>query len=225
MNTLPESPGLTRSPINKPKLRPILFSTPMIQAILEGRKTQTRRVMKPQPKQLLDFEKAKCPYGEVGDILWVREAFKQVGHYSRDYLFHQYKADGQTDDLNYPEFLEQLLDGNPWKPSIHMPFKACRLFLRVMDKRVHLINTISDEESEAEGVEKVQLNTRHAKGTLYRDYSQNEWDRQSGFLTPTGSFIRLWNSINGNRPGYAWKDNPWVWAITFEVIDRSEVGI
>ena len=125
------------------KLRPILFSTAMVQAILEGRKTQTRRVLKPQPGDhpnddgYMSTVLERCPYGQPGDILWVRETWAPaLGDIC-------YKADYSEATLNDPE------NQGLWKPSIHMPFAAARIFLRVKSVRVEPLQAISYDDAES----------------------------------------------------------------------------
>ena len=122
------------------KERPIIFSTPMVKAILDGRKTQTRRVIKDQPplsmRDMFKPKNLKCPYGQVGDRLWVRETFKPyncMGGFA-------YKADGD------------LSTGFPWKPSIHMPRGASRITLEITESRAERLQDISEEDAKAEGV-------------------------------------------------------------------------
>lgn len=112
--------------------KPILFSSPLVQAILRGEKTQTRRVINPQRRQLIEF--GKCPYRCT--FLWVREAFAKAG-------------DGYTYRASY--------DSPPadirWTPSIHMPAKASRLRLYVKNARVERLHEITEEDARAEGVQ------------------------------------------------------------------------
>ncbi len=116
-------------------MKPILFSTPMVQAILSGRKTQTRRVI----KRFTDFGITDhCAYGKVGDILWVRETWQKVEHPE---LKYRYRAD----HLNPTSVT--------WKPSIFMPKDACRIFLEVTEIKVERLQDISEEDAIAEGVE------------------------------------------------------------------------
>lgn len=176
--------------------KPILFSTEMVRAILEGRKSQTRRVIKPQPDGEI---KANIPYEfygtkteriftdtkaylapcSVGDILWVRETWAKDDTY-------YYKADGSCGSRC-----------GKWKPSIHMPKEAARIWLEVTDVRVERLQEITEEDARAEGA----LPTREERGyNCCRD-----------------EFITLWDSINSKR-GYGWDTNPWVWVIEFERI-------
>lgn len=172
--------------------KPILFSTPMVQAILDGRKTQTRRVIKPQPLDVVTYadqrvwypEVIKCPY-EVGDILWVRETFTN----SEEYPFIFYKAD--ADDVSIK-----------WKPSIFMPKSACRLFLQVKSVRVERLQDITEEDAIAEG----------AKHGRFYGLGQIGGSIREGFF-------ELWETIN--RKGSVNK-NPWVWVIEFEKIEKPE---
>ena len=151
--------------------KPILFSTPMVQAILSGSKTLTRRVMKPQPlfytgrkyivpddapKKWHDcddiFAAGLCPYGRTGDVLWVRETWcmewVDPDGFTGKYL---YKADGiEVIHVDDPE-------KSPWRPSIHMPREAARIFLKVKSVSVGRLQDISEEDAVAEGVRKIRV--------------------------------------------------------------------
>lgn len=176
------------------KEKPILFSSPMVKAILDGSKTQTRRVIKPQPIWIGDpsvqFKTQdcnpkgiiKCPYGQPGDRLWVREKFSYPTGYS--YVGGiWYWADGQPDKGDWIK---------P-KPSIHMPRWASRITLEVVSVRVERLQDISESDSRAEGVR----------------YSEEE-------IRPyTCAFVDLWDSINA-KLGYGWDVNPWVWVVEFK---------
>jgi hypothetical protein len=129
------------------KERPILFSGPMVRAILEGRKTQTRRIVKPQPLCIASGEwimnGSACKYGKPGDRLWVRETWWAPrddvrGEYKREYIKYAATLDGM---------------GQPtWKPSIHMPRWASRINLEVVSVRVERLQNISEEDARAEGI-------------------------------------------------------------------------
>lgn len=197
----------------KIKERPILFSGPMVRAILEGRKTQTRRACKPylqcydtvscdSKKTDFDFhfrdgigQLIQCPYGKPGDRLWVREAF--VPNYF-DGGRMGYKADWNETAAEYcPE--------PKWKPSIHMPRAASRILLEITDVRVERVQDISEEDARAEGVEQ------------WPDGNYKAYTKQQGKLTHArDSFRTLWESINGPE---SWDANPWVWAFTFKKIN------
>jgi hypothetical protein len=198
------------------KSKPILFSTPMIQAILEGRKTQTRRIVKPQPKQELDFfgwelhpkklqvafgtgnkvdSFHKFPFGQVGDVLWVRETFGTGKESGKTY----YKAN--AGDFN------MLVD--KWKPSIFMPKDAARIWLRITNIKIERLQDITEEDAREEGVFKT-----NAVNEWY--YMENVYNTDS----PLIAFKRLWQSINGDE---SWKSNPFVWVIEFERIEKPSV--
>ena len=197
---------------------PILFSTPMVQAILEGRKTQTRRVVKPQPTNFVDdplhylwpvpciqcnlgLESIKCPYGQPGDVLWVRETFCRL-----DYGAFLYKASFDNTQKG-------------WKPSIHMPKEACRLFLRVKSVRVERLQAISEQDAVAEGVYFYDDREEH-KG--FKNTYEHYVDTEKVCIRPSGSFLTLWEKINGRESVNA---NPWVWVVEFERITKEEAGL
>lgn len=180
-----------------PKIRPILFSTNMVRAILNGHKTQTRRIIKVKRPLYFFVEngipyentessagaEVRCPYGNPDDILWVRETWKPIPiniKLPKEY-FYKYKAD-------HP-YTENLFK---WKPAIHMPKDACRLFLKIVDIRVEKLHNITDIEALSEGV----LNGQNI-------FINNEL---------TEAFKILWKSINGEE---SWESNPWVWVIEF----------
>ena len=139
----------------------------------------------------------RCPYGEVGDRLWVREAWNRIGD---EYV---YRA---TDEDVYPE--------TRWKPSIHMPRVACRILLEITDVRAERLQDISEEDAVAEGVLQVVSNRpsgETVKYNLWNDYRVGKvWCD-----TAKDSFATLWEFINGPK---SWDQNPYVWVIAFEVI-------
>lgn len=172
------------------KLRPILFSTPMVQAILEGRKTQTRRVIKKiRIEQTKEAMLQQCPYGKPGDILWVRETWAQL-----------------SDDPLPTQFLYKATDnptpGTRWKPSIHIPFEAARIFLRIKSVRTERLNVISREDAAAEGVCISDPSKR------FEGYQEHRF--------PEENFKTLWDSVSGR--GGSWNTNPLVWVVEFERI-------
>lgn len=200
-------------------MKPILFSTQMVQAILEGRKTQTRRVLKPQPlvhnevikmpipvdeysKVLKQYVKKgyteiytkgvlqgmiapKCPFGEVGDTIWVRETWQTWA------LGWIYKASYGAD----------LPQNVKWKPSIFMPKEACRIFLKITNIRVERLQDISESDAECEGAKKMPLE-----------------NLGGAFPNHKSGFESLWQSINGKE---SWDSNPYVWVIEFETIKNQ----
>jgi hypothetical protein len=203
-------------PIIKLKEKPILFSTPMVRAILEGRKTQTRRVIKPQPesitpitsegfmtaphlaeKFIFHFENGESKEIELqpkkGDVLWVRETFNYLKLPIMDKTKYWYKAD---ENMERPNF------DNKWRPSIFMPREACRLFLRVKDVRLEHLQDITTSDCLKEGIlENFHKTPAAANIRLKAD------------------FAKLWNSLNAQR-GYSWESNPMVKVIEFERIQN-----
>lgn len=202
------------------KERPILFSTEMVRAILDGRKTQTRRIMKCQPERIpeksemgqpgfwIPFNAAQtmvrneemawaCPYGGKGDHLWVRETFC-------------FKYDWNTDAPAKPEAFYYRADDEPhdtthikWVPSIHMPRRASRITLEITNVKVERLNDISEDDAIEEGIY-----SWHDSGEeLYKHYGKGH-----GVISPKKSFETLWESINGSG---SWEKNPWVWVIEF----------
>lgn len=218
-------------PVHPCKLTPILFSTPMVQAILEGRKTQTRRIIKSKHEsglyavstakyepdcrgyyhnrsvQSLDWDEGSCgdilcPYGEVGDVLWVRETWCKtldVDEFEDGYL---YKAEGST---AFQDSDGDIIDLVKWKPSIHMPKAACRIWLEITDIRVEGLQDISEEDAIAEGI---WLDTTVLPNG-YTLYGMPHWN------TAKECYSVLWEEINGPK---SWELNPYVWCLSFKRI-------
>lgn len=201
-------------------LRPILFSTPMVEAIIIGDKNQTRReCAKPigadanysTVKNFVDHWGNKpCKYGKEGDILWVRETWGKPFklHLINDFF---YKANPD----NCQDISTKL--GFKWKPGIHMPFEAARIFLRLKSIAVERLNDISHADAIAEGIKK--SNTNESDGPIiYKDYM----DKSYFFERPDYSFFSLWESINGKN---SLDSNPWVWVIKFERINLTDIYV
>jgi hypothetical protein len=174
----------------------------MVQAILEGRKTQTRRIIKDEllqnstPDDDLEFLLLTIIYKyKVGDVLWVRETFRAIDQEVGSPRF-EYKA---TEVIN-------LID--KWKPSLFMPKQACRIFLKMKSIRVERLQDISEEDAKAEGVDFVE----GINGNLYFNYLKKEYGGNERF-----SFMTLWESINGDG---SWNKNPFVWVYEFERIEK-----
>lgn len=205
------------------KERPILFSGPMVRAILSGQKTVTRRVMKPQPQKApvdvvdgvpswdsptnyagevqMNTQHGKpCPYGKPGDRLWVREAWAQI---------NVAQAPGET-WVVYRECDNRTDYGGPWKPSIHMRRRDSRILLEVTDVRVERVQDITEDQAEAEGVEGC---IPSCPGP-YDEHGNPECDCMN--LTYVQSFQALWESINGRK---SWDANPWVGVVEFKRIE------
>ncbi len=202
------------------KERPILFSGPMVRAILEGRKTQTRRVLKEKPPTGMDLSILNgegewiCPYGKVGERLWVRENHYLYGEWIRDgktqtgkdkflFLKTEWMApmflDNPPKDICPPKSRR---DGWYKKPSIHMRQSYSRISLKITDIRVERLQDISEEDAIAEGV--------------YGPCRDGGFIGTQGFIncsTASGAFREIWYSINGKG---SWDLNPWVWVIGFK---------
>lgn len=207
------------------KEHPILFSAPMVQAILEGRKTQTRRAMKKQPnidpqtgdwlstysdggQEVHPIEtwigvqvKLHCPFGRIGDRLWARETWKHKGHNFPVGHPYEYRATAEQ-DLTPPD--------GPWKPSIFMPRAASRITLEITDIRCERLNDISEADAIAEGIEPV---VGQDGETYYGNYGKEDIGH---LLPPVESYRSLWQSINGPE---SWEANPLVWVITFKRVE------
>ncbi len=216
---------------NAPKDRPIIFSAPMVRALLDGRKTQTRRVLKPQPEATWSLDPARWPAARVGrfwftddpampgnhcicarfepgDRLWVRENHALVG--GGDPGIPIYAANWREDAR--ARGFDNIPDKPPrWTPSIHMPRWASRLTLIVTDVRVQRLQDISEEDAIAEGVSKIRDCCYVVPGF---DYDKIGLCHTS----PVTPFQKLWESINGEE---SWAANPWVVAITFRTIKAN----
>lgn len=216
------------------KTRPILFSGPMVRAILAG-KTQTRRVIKPQPPDdaewvekegvfvvghgyMADWIALKHPYGVPGDRLWVRETWG-VGcrpcpvNGDRDGI--EYRADEAylRDNDELPLMTVEAPKGffgnykkSGWRPAIHMPRWASRITLEITGERVERLQDISIEDAEAEGV-RSGIET-DPSGAVYK-------------YRPIDEFARLWDSINAKR-GFGWDVNPRVRALEFKKCEEAK---
>jgi len=201
--------------------RGIIFNAEMVRAVLEGRKTQTRRIMKVQPEsnqlgllRITDSTNRSyigkyhwaesnatgnhvrsklfaCPYGAVGDRLWVRETWAEAGGSAPELQLHR---------ANYPAHVPSHYENVPpaesirWRPSIHMPRWASRITLEITGVRVERLQDISEEDAKAEGAptECCVIGDKHFLG-----------------------FRSLWRSINGEE---SWQANPWVWKLSFKLV-------
>lgn len=219
----------------------LMFKAPLVRALLEGRKTQTRRIAKPvrhpdlgnvyspgalvlehEPQHVIN---RACPYGHPGDRIYVRETFVQG-----------YKEDPETGAVrNYDEEGNDIpmttwyraTDGGitwgdddgwetnvPWKPAIHMPKALARIWLEITGVRLERIQDISEKDAIAEGIER----TEDFFGCpCWRDYSEPEGPDASVCPDdPIGSFQTLWESTGGD-----WDANPWVWVVDFRVLSTT----
>lgn len=193
-------------------------------------KWQTRRVIKPQPPNTHDYNRVekvgpwyhieadsdiaghkdpvmftvKCPYGQPGDILWVRETWYYENHMydpNEGAALHRYvyRAD-------YPDYPVSIGVGeHGWRPSIHMPREAARLYLQVKNIRVERLQELAEEDARAEGVN--ERETRLITNCTVRAVSP--------YVCYSNAFANLWDKINAKR-GYGWETNPWPWVIEFQ---------
>jgi hypothetical protein len=189
------------------RVLPILFNMKMVRAILDGRKSCTRRIIKPQPQGYFEVSeeplyiydtdgkqgKITPPY-QPGDILYVRETWKQApnGYY--------YYEDWQKDDI---------ADVTKWKPSIHMPKEAARIWLKVTDVRVERLQEITRLSVQKEGIE---VDPKECAGKF-------------DFITELFLlFQKLWDSTikKSDLDSYGWDANPYVWVIEFERCEKPK---
>lgn len=216
-------------------MKPILFNTEMVKAILEGRKTVTRRLIKPQPdgkiaycmagykhgtwsypgdttykfwgdewkipEGLSEFERNRhwTPPCHTDDVLYVRETWCRIGNTKAGRPMHYcYRADMENPAYDDMGFMAE------WRPSIHMPKEAARIFLRVTNVAVKRLQSMTAEDSLREGVK------LHLGGIVNGEPT----------LKP---FADLWDSTVkiADRPYYGWMANPWVWVIEFERLEKS----
>lgn len=176
--------------------RPILFSDRLVQAILDGRKTETRRVVKNGPPGL----EMPCPYGLAGDTLWVREAhYIHPNHVVWPGLPHRRGPNGEA--AFYRTGFDRAFSGR-WRPSIHMPRWASRLTLRVTEVRAERLQEITADGARAEGCpdRPVEGAEQASVDALARWWVQELWDK---IYQPKG---------------LGWEANPWVWVVAFEVL-------
>ena len=208
--------GSLRGFMSNIECHPILFSGPMTRALLDGTKTQTRRIMKPQPLHIEWFDHQEewcsqigkkryiltpCPYGQPGDLSWVRETFCIVddtgydGDLWVDYrATPKYRSEAPAGWDNAPDDPDAL----KWKPSIHMPRWASRLTLEITNVRVERLQDISEEDAIAEGIESTR-------------YWRDEHPASICYAV-------LWDSINGLG---SWERNEWAWSLSFRVHQQN----
>jgi len=169
------------------KERPILFNGDMIRAILDGSKTQTRRIVKPKDGWL-------CPYGLPGDRLWARETW------AAQHLFdgHKPREISKGSVIHYRS-TEPGPSGLLWRPSIFMPRWASRIDLEIINVRLEKVKDIAEEDARDEGVKPKKVGPDQ-DGRFYSMHRH--------------AYIDLWNSINEKR-GYGWAVNPLVWVLEF----------
>lgn len=199
--------------------RPILFSAPMVRALLDGKKSQTRRVLRQQPhtrpeiegdagEEMAVYDGDRCygrwpaPY-RIGDRLWARETWQVPA-----LCDPQYRA---TDTVRVGHWNPE---SGPWRSPIHMPRWASRLTLTVSEVRVQRLQEISEEDAVAEGIKVVNPAAGYYVSPAHPDGKHRFGDNAYEM------FCHLWDSLNASR-GYGWDANPWVAALTFTVERRN----
>lgn len=208
------------------KERPILFNGDMVRAVLDDRKTETRRLIKPAPPRGSDYRDGlfclpgsaigvmrHCPFGVPGDRLWVRETWSATGHMdlplAKPFNGCQvwYRAEN-----NRPTWAE-----TRWKPSIHMPRWASRITLEVVRVWAERVQEISEVDAIAEGISVLPLQSADDPSAWYQSSPGVHQAR-----SPKQSFKLLWDSIYGKKPGCAWADNPWVRCAEFKRVGCAQ---
>jgi len=212
--------------------RPILFNADMVRAVLDSRKMQTRRVMKVQPhagvrnspfvKSGIEYGHGKelvCPFGEVGDRLWVREKTR-VDLLLKNRRAHvRYEADGEYRIVPVPERIKPVADGRCMSNGCYR--EASRITLEITGVRVERLQSISEADAKAEGLAEITKDGSLFKfgipdrdgypGTDDKGWPWTEWERN-----PVHAYCKLWQSIYGAE---SWQANPWVWVIEFKRVE------
>ena len=202
----------------------LMFKAPLVRAILSGQKTQTRRILKNQQSYDLD----KCPLGQPGDRIYVREQWQGPLMSSKEWEDHYFsEADDSPAKFRTPAYCRYAADGGPppefvtmddelvarWKPSIHMPKWAARIWLEITSVRIERLQDISDADCIAEGIKELPHQAAE-KGCWWTG------DVAAGAAlhgrTPHNAFRLLWESTGGD-----WAANPWVWVIDFKRIEAQ----
>ncbi len=212
------------------KERGMIFNSDMVRAILDGRKTQTRRIVKGTDGAVKFckewdingeeifvvlgekdhtgmnpvFGAISCPFGAVGDRIWVRETWAEAGACAPDLKLYR---------ANYPEHVPSIYENVPpaeeirWTPSIHMPRWASRILLEITDVRVEQLNAISEEDARAEGI---------IDGGCLNCGEPEPCGCANPEPDATDAFAYLWQSIYGQEN---WNANPWIWVIEFKRVE------
>lgn len=217
------------------KERPILFSAPMVRAILEGRKMQTRRICK-GARELscaADWQLDQCPCGQCGDRLWVRETWRHTAStldearaLTEDILsgtavdYRATSADELVAEGMGRADAEECVQWERWRPSIHMPRWASRITLEITGVRVERLQDMEgqgpypgESDALAEGVNAIH----HGDGAYYYSAFRDE-PHPKNWCDPADAFRELWESINGAG---SWAANPWVWVIEFKRVEAA----
>ncbi|ECG7132949.1 hypothetical protein E6W93_08665 [Salmonella enterica subsp. enterica serovar Uppsala] len=206
----------------------MIFNAEMVRAILEGRKTQTRRPVKPQPELTersgfswngvvfgsgsddretnRNFAHVKCPFGKPGDRIWVRETWAEAGASAPDLKLYR---------ANYPAHVPTHYENVPpaedvrWTPSIHMPRWASRITLEIIDVRVERLHSISERDALREGLFQLPASGRYCLQPGMQYFGMASHNAKEVYSW-------LWASIYGEE---SWAANPWVWVIEFKRVE------
>lgn len=220
--------------------RPIIMGAESVRAILEGRKTQTRRVIKPQPRWGNDVVGVKI----IDGVVYPMNSFPSQCAYPiylsgiKEYMYGTKQPYGIIGDrLWVRETWAECPDGGclykadpmfigcdksdfawDWKSSMFMPRWASRITLEITDIRVERVQDITEEDAIAEGIEfysgwEEECGEGYCTGEGWMDYKSFDY----GCSTPKDSYCTLWDSLNAKR-GFSWESNPWVWVLTFKVV-------
>lgn len=213
------------------KERPILFTAESVHGIIEERKTQTRRAIsghfvidqgKSWPRKAHLLDALICPYGRLGDRLWVREKWRVPGDSSLTGLCSTSTCIGPRDCEFAADFNEEEIKVRNWRSSMFMPRWASRLALEITKVRVERVQDISEEDALAEGCSVHPVTQMELDNMLISDESPHVKALAKalgvGEFTAKLDFRMLWDNINAKRDGgiYAWDRNPWTWVIEFK---------
>lgn len=215
----------------------------------ENPKTQTRRIVKvPLWEPLMEMamapgcaiyrgakgEQVRSPYGYSGTMLWVRETWgRTVDQKARATFVYRadgaareelYTDEGEGDPCDLGRKVANYAEVASWRPAIHMPRHACRLWLEVVSVRVERVQDITEADAIAEGIEPHGVTSfdsaMRPQGHGWKDYSGKEFVGGAGYYTsPIDSYRSLWDSINGKG---SFKANPWVWRIAFQRTEKPQ---
>jgi hypothetical protein len=214
------------------KERPIPFSGAMVRALLDGSKTQTRRIVKPQPAagvRVSPFcssgledghgRELANPYGAKGDRLYVRETRAQPTTLDPGPTF--YRADYPDAVLGKYENLPPA-EAITWKPSIHMPRSLSRITLEVTGVRVERLQAMEGQTAfESDALKEGICRIHHGDGDGDGEYGYHAFRNEphpNNWIDPCDAFHELWDSLNAAH-GYGWDENPWVWVVEFRKVE------
>ncbi|GAB2528265.1 hypothetical protein GCM10027085_18220 [Spirosoma aerophilum] len=152
---------------------------------------------------------ADCPYGQPGDILWVREVFGTCGIEGQTVSYRYQASNGQAAEADSEGHF------NGWQPALFMPYEACRLFLEIEAVRVERLNDISEQDAIAEGIETITTTVGDKTVYSYRNYGASTL-----VSSPIHSYLTLWESLAGYD---SWIRNPLVWVIEFKRVEKPDL--